>query len=231
MFFFFFVFLNSFKLTYFTAISKLLHCHLTTFPFSQHHSPVTPVTTLCAEAREAAQKLLNHYVKVGFHLQHSLGSFFWLRENTVEKTLYQIFFCVDLCILLFVSAGSGSDHLPDAKEERWNTGLGQHHRATKCSCCDEESSRRHHLDWCAGNTSHNCSVVIWTVSLSTLIMFSSPRVSWFSYETCVLNHRWVFCMKKVWGKHTAVTPAKGLSLSIAAPGSKPAMLPATLRGK
>uniref|UniRef100_A0A3Q3JWR8 Vacuolar protein sorting-associated protein 51 homolog n=1 Tax=Monopterus albus TaxID=43700 RepID=A0A3Q3JWR8_MONAL len=37
----------------------------------QHHSPVTPVTTLCAEARETAQKLLNHYVKVGFHLQCS----------------------------------------------------------------------------------------------------------------------------------------------------------------
>ncbi|KAL8183930.1 UNVERIFIED_CONTAM: Vacuolar protein sorting-associated protein 51 [Gekko kuhli] len=30
----------------------------------QDHSPVTPVTGLCAEAREAAQKLLNHYVKV-----------------------------------------------------------------------------------------------------------------------------------------------------------------------
>ncbi|XP_072840482.2 vacuolar protein sorting-associated protein 51 homolog [Pogona vitticeps] len=30
----------------------------------QDHSPVTPVTVLCAEAREAAQKLLNHYVKV-----------------------------------------------------------------------------------------------------------------------------------------------------------------------
>lgn len=30
----------------------------------QHHTPVTPVTALCAEAREAAQKLLNHYVKV-----------------------------------------------------------------------------------------------------------------------------------------------------------------------
>lgn len=42
------------------------------FVLSQHHSPVTPVTTLCAEAREAAQKLLNHYVKVGVHLQHSL---------------------------------------------------------------------------------------------------------------------------------------------------------------
>uniref|UniRef100_A0A8D0L6L9 Vacuolar protein sorting-associated protein 51 homolog n=1 Tax=Sphenodon punctatus TaxID=8508 RepID=A0A8D0L6L9_SPHPU len=30
----------------------------------QDHSPVTLVTVLCAEAREAAQKLLNHYVKV-----------------------------------------------------------------------------------------------------------------------------------------------------------------------
>ncbi|XP_066466524.1 vacuolar protein sorting-associated protein 51 homolog [Tiliqua scincoides] len=30
----------------------------------QDHSPVTPVTGLCAEARQAAQKLLNHYVKV-----------------------------------------------------------------------------------------------------------------------------------------------------------------------
>lgn len=51
----------------------MLHCKfnvsLTTFvffTFSQHHSPVTPVTSLCAEAREAAQKLLNHYVKVSF---------------------------------------------------------------------------------------------------------------------------------------------------------------------
>lgn len=31
---------------------------------TQDHSPVTPVTGLCAEARQAAQKLLNHYVKV-----------------------------------------------------------------------------------------------------------------------------------------------------------------------
>lgn len=38
-------------------------------------------------------------------------------------------------------------------------------------------------------------------------------------------------MKKVSGKHTVVTPAKELSLSIAAPGSKPAMLRATLQGK
>lgn len=35
-----------------------------TFLSKQHHTPVTPVTALCAEAREAAQKLLNHYVKV-----------------------------------------------------------------------------------------------------------------------------------------------------------------------
>lgn len=44
--------------------SNTLHFH---FPFSQHHSPVTPVTALCSEAREAAQKLLNHYVKVSRH--------------------------------------------------------------------------------------------------------------------------------------------------------------------
>lgn len=39
-------------------------CQCPLFLLSQHHSPVTPVTALCAEAREAAQKLLNHYVKV-----------------------------------------------------------------------------------------------------------------------------------------------------------------------
>lgn len=58
---------------------SVFHCHPNTdlllSVLSQHHSPVTPVTTLCAEAREAAQKLLNHYVKVIFHLQHSLTYF------------------------------------------------------------------------------------------------------------------------------------------------------------
>lgn len=52
---------------------------------SQHHSPVTPVTTLCAEAREAAQKLLNHYVKVGLNLQHEPG-----RHWRSERFLVQV---------------------------------------------------------------------------------------------------------------------------------------------
>ncbi|KAJ3588602.1 hypothetical protein NHX12_009456 [Muraenolepis orangiensis] len=46
---------------------------------SQHHSPVTPVTALCAEARGAAQKLLNHYVKM---LRKSVETRDWV--NTIE---------------------------------------------------------------------------------------------------------------------------------------------------
>lgn len=46
----------------------------------------------------------------------------------------------------------------------------------------------------------------------------------------LLHNRWVFCMKKVWGRRTAVILAKGLSLSTAAPGSKLAMLLVTLQG-
>lgn len=42
----------------------LIACPCSSLPYTQDHSPVTPVTGLCAEAREAAQKLLNHYVKV-----------------------------------------------------------------------------------------------------------------------------------------------------------------------
>lgn len=63
---------DMYKIPYYTVkihlhISPPQVTHFTfTFPFSQHHSPVTPVTALCAEAREAAQKLLNHYVKVRF---------------------------------------------------------------------------------------------------------------------------------------------------------------------
>uniref|UniRef100_A0A7N8X8K5 Vacuolar protein sorting-associated protein 51 homolog n=1 Tax=Mastacembelus armatus TaxID=205130 RepID=A0A7N8X8K5_9TELE len=53
----------------------------------QHHSPVTPVTTLCAEAREAAQKLLNHYVKVqGLIISQMLRKSVETRDwvNTIE---------------------------------------------------------------------------------------------------------------------------------------------------
>ncbi|KAI4882165.1 hypothetical protein NFI96_021731 [Prochilodus magdalenae] len=53
----------------------------------QHHSPVTAVTALCAEAREAAQKLLNHYVKVqGLIISQMLRKSVETRDwvNTIE---------------------------------------------------------------------------------------------------------------------------------------------------
>lgn len=53
----------------------------------QHHSPVTAVTTLCGEAREAAQKLLNHYVKVqGLIISQMLRKSVETRDwvNTIE---------------------------------------------------------------------------------------------------------------------------------------------------
>uniref|UniRef100_A0A672ID10 Vacuolar protein sorting-associated protein 51 homolog n=1 Tax=Salarias fasciatus TaxID=181472 RepID=A0A672ID10_SALFA len=54
---------------------------------AQHHSPVTPVTSLCTEAREAAQKLLNHYVKVqGLIISQMLRKSVETRDwvNTIE---------------------------------------------------------------------------------------------------------------------------------------------------
>ncbi|XP_017267984.1 vacuolar protein sorting-associated protein 51 homolog [Kryptolebias marmoratus] len=53
----------------------------------QHQSPVTQVTTLCSEAREAAQKLLNHYVKVqGLIISQMLRKSVETRDwvNTIE---------------------------------------------------------------------------------------------------------------------------------------------------
>ncbi|KAL4660008.1 hypothetical protein GN956_G260 [Arapaima gigas] len=53
----------------------------------QHHIPVTPVTALCSEAREAAQKLLNHYVKVqGLIISQMLRKSVETRDwvNTIE---------------------------------------------------------------------------------------------------------------------------------------------------
>ncbi|XP_069036441.1 vacuolar protein sorting-associated protein 51 homolog isoform X2 [Lepisosteus oculatus] len=53
----------------------------------QHHAPVTAVTALCAEARGAAQKLLNHYVKVqGLIVSQMLRKSVETRDwvNTIE---------------------------------------------------------------------------------------------------------------------------------------------------
>lgn len=60
---------------------------------------------------------------------------------------------------------------------------------------------------------------------------SSACVERGSSEWAVLHYRSGCSMKKVWGKHTAVTPAKGLSQFTAAPGSKRAMQPATPPGR
>lgn len=74
-------------------------------------------------------------------------------------------------------------------------------------------------------------VICWCHHLIPVLYLSSPCVERGSSEKSVRHHRSVCSMKKVWGKHTAVTPAKGLSLSTAAPGSKHAMQPATLPGQ
>lgn len=62
--------------------------------------------------------------------------------------------CLDRTILflLVVCAGSGSEHLPNVTKECGNTRLGQHHRAAKCSCRNEESSRGRDLHRCSGKS-------------------------------------------------------------------------------
>lgn len=110
----------------------LLNLHPYIPLLSQHHSPVTPVTTLCAEAREAAQKLLNHYVKVGFHLQHA-------RKRTAKLVCSH-----GQHVLVF--AGAGTDYLPDVEKECGNAGLGEYHRATKCPSRDEEGGGGYYLN-------------------------------------------------------------------------------------
>ncbi|XP_051900859.1 vacuolar protein sorting-associated protein 51 homolog [Pristis pectinata] len=53
----------------------------------QDHSPVTPVTVLCADARESAQRLLNQYVKVqGLNVSQMLRKSVETRDwiNTIE---------------------------------------------------------------------------------------------------------------------------------------------------
>lgn len=78
---------------------------------------------------------------------------------------------------------------------------------------------------------HSVQITIWGSVLSPTFYMSSPCVERGSSEWGVLHYRSGCSMKKVWGKHTAVTPAKGLSLFTAAPGSKRAMQPATPPGR
>lgn len=78
---------------------------------------------------------------------------------------------------------------------------------------------------------HSVQITIWGSVLSPTLYMSSPCAARGSSEWAVLHYRSGCSTKKVWGKHTAVTPAKGLSLFTAAPGSKRAMQPATPPGR
>jgi len=77
------------------------------------------------------------------------------------------------------------------------------------------------------------SIDVQVASVTVLLWHFTYSVMWWIwtiYSLNLLHKRLVFCMKKEWERHTAATPAKGLSQSTAAPGSKPAMPPATLQG-
>lgn len=63
------------------------------------------------------------------------------------------------------------------------------------------------------------------------VNFFSPCSRRTSSEVSVLCCRLGCCMRREWGKLTAVTPARGPFLCTAAPGSKHVMQPATLRGE
>lgn len=129
---------------------------------------------------------------------------------------------------LLVFAGAGTDHLPDVEKECGNARLGEYHRATKCPSRDEESGGGYHLDWRAG------PVCILLMLQPSVLFFTCHHHLWredLLKGLYLLYHRWACSMKKAWGKHIAVTPAKGLSPSTAAPGSKLAMQPATLPGQ
>lgn len=152
---------------------------------------------------EAAEPLC----KGVFHLQHALRE----HREPCRKIKFPI------CLTVF--AGARADYLPDAEKECRNTRLGQHHRAEKCPRCDEESGGGHHLDWCAGQV---------CIAASTFFHQCARRMS---SEASLLCCRLGCCMKREWGKLTAVTPARGRFLCIAAPGSKHVMQPATLRGE
>lgn len=116
-------------------------CYILSFLLcSQHHSPVTAVTALCGEAREAAQKLLNHYVKV--HIFPPSYQQITIAANGHFRPRPSISL---LTPSLLLWTGSGPDHIPDAEKECGDTRLGQHHRTTECPCCDEESGGGYHL--------------------------------------------------------------------------------------
>ncbi|XP_062870540.1 vacuolar protein sorting-associated protein 51 homolog [Trichomycterus rosablanca] len=98
---------------------------------TQHHSPVTTVTALCSEAREAAQKLLNHYVKVqGLIISQMLRKSVETRDwvNTIEprnvravmKRVVEDTTAIDVQVGLLYEEGVRKAHSSDSSKRTFS---------------------------------------------------------------------------------------------------------------
>ncbi|XP_067831815.1 vacuolar protein sorting-associated protein 51 homolog isoform X2 [Heptranchias perlo] len=97
----------------------------------QDHSPVTLVTVLCADAREAAQKLLNHYVKVqGLNVSQMLRKSVETRDwiNTIEprnvravmKRVVEDITSIDVQVGLLYEEGVRKAHSSDSSKRTFS---------------------------------------------------------------------------------------------------------------
>ncbi|XP_072101871.1 vacuolar protein sorting-associated protein 51 homolog [Mobula birostris] len=97
----------------------------------QDHSPVTPVTVLCADARESAQRLLNHYVKVqGLNVSQMLRKSVETRDwiNTIEprnvravmKRVVEDITSIDVQVGLLYEEGVRKAHSSDSSKRTFS---------------------------------------------------------------------------------------------------------------
>uniref|UniRef100_A0A674AMV6 Vacuolar protein sorting-associated protein 51 homolog n=1 Tax=Salmo trutta TaxID=8032 RepID=A0A674AMV6_SALTR len=101
----------------------------------QHHTPVTAVAALCGEAREAAQKLLNHYVKVqGLIISQMLRKSVETRDwvNTIEprnvravmKRVVEDTTSIDVQVGLLYEEGVRKAHSSDSSKRTFSVYSG-----------------------------------------------------------------------------------------------------------
>uniref|UniRef100_A0A4W5RBD1 Vacuolar protein sorting-associated protein 51 homolog n=1 Tax=Hucho hucho TaxID=62062 RepID=A0A4W5RBD1_9TELE len=101
----------------------------------QHHSPVTAVAALCGEARGAAQKLLNHYVKVqGLIISQMLRKSVETRDwvNTIEprnvravmKRVVEDTTSIDVQVGLLYEEGVRKAHSSDSSKRTFSVYSG-----------------------------------------------------------------------------------------------------------
>ncbi|XP_059810888.1 vacuolar protein sorting-associated protein 51 homolog [Hypanus sabinus] len=97
----------------------------------QDHSLVTPVTVLCADARESAQRLLNHYVKVqGLNVSQMLRKSVETRDwiNTIEprnvravmKRVVEDITSIDVQVGLLYEEGVRKAHSSDSSKRTFS---------------------------------------------------------------------------------------------------------------